>query len=80
LAEFKHDFKKIQTSYEDIRLKRIKYVTKLSQRQGYLNHINNPFLVMGRNSVMKFLPDIAMQSTKLIWTYDADKKLTKFMQ
>ena len=80
VAKFQHDFKKIQSSYEDIRLKRIKNITKLSQRQGYLNHLSNSFLITGRNAVMKLLPNVAMQSAKSIWTYDADKKLTKFMQ
>ena len=80
VAKFKHDFKKIQSSYEDIRLKRIKNITKLSQRQGYLNHLSNSFLITGRNAVMKLLPNVAMQSAKSIWTYDADKKLTKFMK
>ena len=80
VVRFKHDFKKIQSSYEDIRLKRIKNITKLSQRQGYLNHLSNSFLITGRNAVMKLLPNVAMQSAKSIWTYDADKTLTKFMQ
>ena len=80
VVRFKHDFKKIQSSYEDIRLKRIKNITKLSQRQGYLNHLSNSFLIIGRNAVMKLLPNVAMQSAKSIWAYDADKTLTKFMQ
>ncbi|MDC0393145.1 FAD-dependent monooxygenase [Gammaproteobacteria bacterium] len=80
VARFKHDFKKIQSSYEDIRLKRIKNITKLSQRQGYFNHLSNSFLITGRNAVMKLLPNVAMQSAKSIWTYDADKTLTKFLQ
>ena len=80
VARFKHDFKKIQSSYEDIRLKRIKNITKLSQRQGYFNHLSNSFLITGRNAVMKLLPNLAMQSAKSIWTYDADKTLTKFLQ
>ena len=80
VVRFKHDFEKIQSSYEDIRLKRIKNITKLSQRQGYFNHLSNSFLITGRNAVMKLLPNVAMQSAKSIWTYDADKTLTKFMQ
>ena len=80
VVRFKHDFEKIQSSYEDIRLKRIKNITKLSQRQGYFNHLSNSFLITGRNAVMKLLPNVAMQSAKSIWTYDAVKTLTKFMQ
>ena len=71
------DFNKIQSSYEDLRLKRIYKIKNLSERQGYLNHISNPVMTLGRNMIMKFFPSIAMHSIREIWGYDVDNALTK---
>ena len=71
------DLNKIQNSYEDLRLKRIYKIKNLSERQGYLNHISNPVMTLGRNMIMKFFPSIAMHSIREIWGYDVDNALTK---
>ena len=38
----KEDLKNIQSVYEDLRLQRIHKIKSLSERQGRLNHIQNP--------------------------------------
>lgn len=80
IACFKKDFNKIQMSYEKLRVSRIHMIKSLSERQGYLNHISNPILIIGRNIIMKFFPTIAMHSIKKVWNYDADKALKKITQ
>lgn len=77
ISRFKGNQLKIQTSYEKIRLPRIHKIKSLSDRQGHLNHIRNPFMIMGRNMIMKYFPHIAMHSIKQIWNYDVDKALIK---
>ena len=52
--KFKNDFNKIQIAYQKIRLKRIHQIQLLSERQGLLNHLKNPFLIFFRNLIMKF--------------------------
>ena len=77
ILSFHGDLNKIQNSYEDLRLKRIYKIKNLSERQGYLNHISNPVMTLGRNMIMKFFPSIAMHSIREIWGYDVDNALTK---
>ena len=36
------DISSAQSKYEKLRMKRIKMISKLSLRQGYLNHLSNP--------------------------------------
>ena len=67
-------------SYEKLRVSRIHMIKSFSERQGYLNHISNPILIMCRNIIMKFFPTIAMHSIKKVWNYDADKALAKITQ
>ena len=73
----KGDIKNSQGAYENLRLPRIHKIKSLSERQGYLNHIKNPILVMGRNMIIKYAPSIGMHSIKQIWDYDIDRALSK---
>ena len=74
------DLKNTQRAYEDLRLQRIHKIKSLSERQGRLNHIQNPILAMGRNMVIKYLPTIGMHSIKQVWNYDIDNALSKIKQ
>jgi salicylate hydroxylase len=74
------DLKNTQSAYEDLRLQRIHKIKSLSERQGRLNHIQNPILAMGRNMVIKYLPTIGMHSVKQVWNYDIDNALSKIKQ
>jgi len=74
------DLKNTQSAYEDLRLQRIHKIKSLSERQGRLNHIQNPILAMGRNMVIKYLPKIGMHSIKQVWNYDIDNALSKIKQ
>jgi 2-polyprenyl-6-methoxyphenol hydroxylase-like FAD-dependent oxidoreductase len=76
----KEDLKITQRAYEDLRLQRIHKIKSLSERQGRLNHIQNPILTMGRNMVIKYLPTIGMHSVKRVWNYDIDNALSKIKQ
>ena len=77
IFSYKGDIKNSQMAYENLRLPRIHKIKSLSERQGYLNHIKNPILVMGRNMIIKYAPSIGMRSIKQIWDYDIDKALSK---
>ena len=77
ICSYKGDIKNSQMAYENLRLPRIHKIKSLSERQGYLNHIKNPILVMGRNMIIKYAPSIGMHSIKQIWDYDIDKALSK---
>ena len=77
ICSYKGDIKNSQMAYENLRLPRIHKIKSLSERQGYLNHIKNPILVMGRNMIIKYAPSIGMYSIKQIWDYDIDKALSK---
>ena len=71
LIKYHSDIHKAQNLYESLRLKRIKKISNLSLRQGFLNHLSNPLMVFLRNFVMKFFPYFAMQSIKSnVWNYD----------
>ena len=77
IYSYKGDIRNSQKAYENLRLPRIHKIKSLSERQGYLNHIKNPILVMGRNMIIKYAPSIGMRSIKQIWDYDIDKALSK---
>ena len=76
----KGDLKNAQRAYENLRSQRIHKIKSLSERQGRLNHIQNPILLMGRNMVLKYLPSIGMHSVKQVWNYDIDHALSKIKQ
>jgi salicylate hydroxylase len=70
------DISSAQSSYEKLRMKRIKMISKLSLRQGYLNHLSNPLVVLIRNLVMKYFSFLAMRSIKSnVWDYDPQKDI-----
>ena len=75
-SKFRNNFKKIQYSYQKIRLERVIKIKNESERQGFLNHLSNPLLVYGRNMFMKYTPIISSRIKK-IWTYDPDKEISK---
>jgi salicylate hydroxylase len=79
LIKYDADVNKAQKAYENIRIKRIKAVTNLSLRQGYLNHISNPFVIFLRNCVMRYLPSLAMKSIrKKVWNYDLESEIRDY--
>ena len=79
LIKHNSEIKKAQNIYELSRINRIKKISYLSLRQGYLNHISNPIIIYFRNLVMKYLPEFAMRSLRLhVWNYDVDKALREF--
>ncbi len=79
LIKYDADINKAQKAYENIRIKRIKAVTNLSLRQGYLNHISNPFIIFLRNCVMRYLPSLAMKSIrKKVWNYDLETEIKDY--
>jgi len=80
IVSSKEDLKITQRAYEDLRLQRIHKIKSLSERQGRLNHIQNPILAMGRNMVIKYLPTIGMHSIKQVWNYDINNALSKIKQ
>ena len=80
IVNSKEDLKNIQSVYEDLRLQRIHKIKSLSERQGRLNHIQNPILATGRNMVIKYLPTIGMHSVRKVWNYDIDNALSKIKQ
>ena len=75
-SKFRNNFKKIQYSYQKIRLKRVIKIKNESERQGFLNHLSNPLLVYSRNMFMKYTPIISSRIKK-IWTYNPDKEISK---
>ena len=76
VIKFNSDISFAQSSYEKLRMKRIKMISKLSLRQGYLNHLSNPLVVLIRNLVMKYLSFLAMRSIKSnVWDYDPQKDI-----
>lgn len=80
IVSSKEDLINAQKAYENLRLQRIHKIKSLSERQGRLNHIQNPILAMGRNMVIKYLPRIGMHSVKQVWNYDIDNALSKIKQ
>ena len=80
IVSSKDGLKNAQSVYENLRLKRIRKIKSLSERQGRLNHIKNPLLAMGRNMVIKYLPTIGMHSVKQVWNYNIDSALSKIKQ
>ena len=79
LIKYDSDISKAQNAYESIRTRRIKTIMNLSLRQGTLNHISNPMIILIRNFVMKYLPSLAMRSIKLkVWDYDPEVDLKYF--
>ena len=71
LIKHDSDINKAQDQYESLRMKRIKKISNLSLRQGFLNHLSNPLIVFLRNFVMKFFPYFAIRSIKSnVWNYD----------
>ena len=56
ISKYHSDIHKAQNLYESLRLERIKKISNLSLRQGFLNHLSNPLMVFLRNFVMKFFP------------------------
>ena len=79
LIKYDADINKAQKAYENIRIKRIKAVANLSLRQGYLNHISNPFVIFLRNCVMRYLPSLAMKSIrKKVWNYDLESEIRDY--
>ena len=80
IVNSKEDLKNTQSVYEDLRLQRIHKIKSLSERQGRLNHIQNPILATGRNMVIKYLPTIGMHSVRKVWNYDIDNALSKIKQ
>jgi salicylate hydroxylase len=80
IVSSKDSLKNAQSAYENLRLKRIRKIKSLSERQGRLNHIQNPILAMGRNMVIKYLPTIGMHNVKQVWNYDIDNALSKIKQ
>ena len=75
-SKFRNNFKKIQYSYQKIRLKRVIKIKNESERQGLLNHLSNPLLIYSRNMFMKYTPIISSRIKK-IWTYNPDKEISK---
>ena len=45
LIKFDTNIKKTQDVYQSMRMNRIKKITSLSNKQGYLNHISNPLII-----------------------------------
>jgi salicylate hydroxylase len=80
IVSSKEDLINAQKAYENLRLQRIHKIKSLSERQGRLNHIQNPILAMGRNMVIKYLPRIGMHGVKQVWNYDIDNALSKIKQ
>ena len=79
LIKYSSDINKAQNAYEALRIKRIKTITKMSLRQGHLNHISNPIIVFLRNFVMKHFPSLAIRSIrKKIWNYDPEEEVRNF--
>ena len=71
LIKYDSDIDKAQDQYESLRMGRIKKISNLSLRQGFLNHLSNPLIVFFRNFVMKFFPYFAMWSIKSnVWNHD----------
>ena len=77
-GKLKNDFKKIQSVYEKVRLKRNNKIQSTSMTQGKLNHIKNPIAAFMRNLAMKHTSVISMR-TKKIWEYDANKELERLL-
>ena len=76
IIKYNSDISSAQSSYEKLRMHRIKMISKLSLRQGYLNHLSNPLVVLIRNFVMKYLSFLAMRSIKSnVWDYDPKKDI-----
>ena len=77
-GKLKNDFKKIQSVYEKVRLKRNNKIQSTSMMQGKLNHIKNPIGTFIRNLAMKHT-SVMSKRTKKIWEYDANKELEKLL-
>ena len=77
-GKLKNDFKKIQSVYEKVRLKRNNKIQSTSMMQGKLNHIKNPIGTFIRNLAMKHT-SVMSKRTKKIWEYDANKELERLL-
>jgi len=77
-GKLKNDFKKIQSVYEKVRLKRNNKIQSTSMMQGKLNHIKNPIGIFIRNLVIKHT-SVMSKRTKKIWEYDANKELERLL-
>ena len=77
-GKLKNDFKKIQSIYKKVRLKRNNKIQSTSMMQGKLNHIKNPIGTFIRNLAMKHT-SVMSKRTKKIWEYDANKELERFL-
>ena len=77
-GKLKNDFKKTQSVYEKVRLKRNNKIQSTSMMQGKLNHIKNPIGTFIRNLVMKHT-SVMSKRTKKIWEYDASKELERLL-
>jgi len=76
IIKYNSDISSAQSSYEKLRMQRIKMISKLSLRQGYLNHLSNPLIVFIRNLIMKYFSFLAMRSIKSnVWNYDPQKDI-----
>ena len=79
LIKYDQNINRAQYAYQMLRIKRIKTVAKLSLRQGYLNHISNPFIVLLRNLFMKHLPSLAIRPIReKVWDYDLDSEIRDY--
>ena len=77
-GKLKNDFKKIQSVYEKVRLKRNNKIQSTSMMQGKLNHIKHTIGTFIRNLAMKHT-SVMSKRTKKIWEYDANKELERFL-
>ena len=77
-GKLKNDFKKTQSVYEKVRLKRNNKIQSTSMMQGKLNHIKNPIGTFIRNLAMKHT-SVMSKRTKKIWEYDASKELERLL-
>ena len=74
VSKFKDNLKRSQSTYKDIRLKRIKNINKKSLNQAKFNHLKNPILIFFRNVLMKYT-NITHNLTKSLWDYDSKKEI-----
>ena len=72
LKKYKNNFNQAQNKYQQVRIKRIKSISKQSLNQAKLNHLSNPLLIFIRNMLMKYT-NVIFNRTKNIWSYDISK-------
>ena len=73
-SKFAYDFKQILFAYQRLRYGRINKIIKMSNVQGQLNHISNPFIIFCRNILMKYT-SIVSYRLSYIWNYDVTNKI-----